>query len=114
MIRPYTADQPVDDFGLVAPSVIYTAILGAAGSDDFAVPLSAPRWKAVFSYTPGVDVWVSINGTAAVPAGATFAVAASELNPKCREVAAGDTIDCFAVTANTNVSVSFYALNTPN
>lgn len=117
-ITPYLSQQPVDDYGLTFSNVKYSATLGASTDTTLTVPGSAPRYKAVMrAETDGV-VWVANGATAAVPAGATFAAVSSEMIPVngtlCREVKAGDVLHFITGTADIDVSVVFYALNTNN
>lgn len=109
-------------FGLKFTDTAYSCTLAAATDTTLTVPdhstlggvafnqEAQPSLIAIFSYDPGESVWVSINTTAAVPAGATFAATASELNPSARQVVGGDVIHFIAAAANVDVSVSFYWL----
>ena len=62
----------------------YSATIAAAGNATITLPASSPRWIVSFSYQPGSNIWVAFNGSAAVPAGATFASTGSELLPGSR------------------------------
>lgn len=90
----------------------YSATLAAAGNATVTVPSNFSNWVASFSYTPGSNIWAAYNGTAAAPAGATFASTTSELNPGARAVVAGDTIN-FKNTGSSSadVGVTFYAVS---
>lgn len=116
-LRSYTGAQPVNDFGLPFSTTRYSANLAATTDTSLTVPGVAPRYKAVITVESGGDVWMALNGTAAVPAGGSFAATTSELitgsNYKCREVRKGDVIHFYTATADTTVSVVFYTLNTP-
>ena len=81
-----------------------TSALGAANNR------ASPMFLAVFSYHPGRNVWVSVNATAAVPAGNTLVASTSELNPPAKVVSSTDVIHMICATATTDVGVSFYAL----
>jgi len=115
-----TIIQGVNGFGTQFPVHKYSATLAASTDTTLAVPDSSaigainatktPRFLAVFSYHSGRNVWVSINATAAVPAGGTFAAVSSELNPSAKVVKATDTIHAICATAATDVGVTFYAL----
>lgn len=108
------------DFGLPFCTAVYTARLAATTDTSLTVPSKVPaglpgfkgRFVAVFSYSKLTtkDVWVAIDATAAVPAGAGFAASTSELNPSAKYVKAGQVIHMLAVTADTDVSVAFYAI----
>lgn len=99
----------VNGFGLMFCDTKYSVTLGAATEATLTVPGAAPSYKAVFHYKPSSSVWIALNKTAAVPAGATFAATDSCLNPDCRIVKAGDVIHAISATAATDVSVEFFA-----
>jgi hypothetical protein len=86
-------------------------IMGALTS--YATSSTANKVMAVIRTTG--DVWVAVNKTAAVPAGATFAKDTSELvtnaEMKAYLVNVGDVLNFFSKTATTpSVSVAFYAM----
>lgn len=118
MIRPYTSQQPVDDFGLLFASLKYSASLASATDTTLTIPGKAQRYKAVIKVENNGLVWVALNATAAVPAGSTFAASTSELindaKSICREVSAGDVLHFITATAGTDVSVVLYAIGTNN
>lgn len=102
--------QGLNAFAPQFPDLKYSATLASGGSDDIDVPSTATNWIVVFSYQPGACVWVSVNGTAAAPAGGTFAANASLLLPAQLEVKAGDNIDVFNNTASgQDVGIALYA-----
>lgn len=115
---PYTAQQTVTDFGLRFSDLKYSANLGASSDTTLTVPSNAERYKAVMKVEANGLVYVALNATAAIPAGASFAATSSELitdaKSLCREVMAGDVLHFFTATANTEVSVVFYPLGTNN
>lgn len=117
-ITPYIAQQTIDDFGLRFADLKYSASLAATTNTTLTIPSNAPSYKAVMKVKENGIVWVALNKTAAVPAGATFAVTDSELindaKSLCREVKAGDILNFYTATASTDVSVVLYALNTNN
>lgn len=62
-------------------------------------------------HTPGKDIWFANNGTAAVPAGTTFALTTSELLDEnvCEYlVKSGDTLHFFCAASGAVISVAFY------
>lgn len=117
MIKPYTSQQPVDDFGLLFPDLKYSAALAATTDTTLTIPGNAPRYKAIIKVDSNL-VWVALNATAAVPAGMSFAATTSELvsdnKTLCREVRSGDVLHFYTATATTNVSVVLYAIGTNN
>ena len=78
-------------FGIMQPSDIEGCSLAANTEQHFTVPKNYPNWIAVFSYTPGANIFVSTSTTAAVPSG-TMSAITSELNPSARFVTSGQTI----------------------
>lgn len=113
---PYISQQPVDDFGLNFTNLLYSATLAASTEETLTIPGSAPRFKALMKVKETGEVWVALNGTAAVPEGATFAATTSEMinETLCREVKAGDVLHFITATASTDISVVLYALGTTN
>jgi hypothetical protein len=65
------------------------------------------QYIAVISYSPSAAVYVANNATAAVPAGNTFAKTTSELNPPCKQCAAGDVLH-FISASTPSITVAFY------
>lgn len=115
---PYTAQQTVTDFGLRFSNLKYSASLAATTDTTLTVPGGADRYKAVIKVEANGLVWVALNGTAAVPAGGSFAATTSELvtdaKSICREVVAGDVLHFYTATASTDTSVVLYPLGTNN
>jgi hypothetical protein len=111
----------VNGFGRKPPATgyIYTITLAGATVKTLTVPSTSAMgtinsaltnvFLALFSYEPAVEFWVAINGTAAVPAGATFAASTSELLPSAYILKAGDVIQVIS-TAGGDMSISFYAI----
>jgi heme/copper-type cytochrome/quinol oxidase subunit 2 len=112
MTTPYLAQQPIDDTGFRLASKLYSVTLAANTEETLTVPGTAPKWKAVI--TVKNDTWFTVNATAAVPAGGTFAATTSELimpgQKLCREVNAADVIHVITATASTDVGIVFYAV----
>ncbi|MCW1908621.1 MAG: hypothetical protein KIH63_004740 [Candidatus Saccharibacteria bacterium] len=129
-INPTT--RGVNGFALQACKDNYTVTFAAATEATVTVPSSNPlgalgmigsptdpttavahnKWIAIFSYgvkTPA-DVFVALNATAAVPAGATLAASNSQLNPTAWNVQAGDVIHAITATVGGEMSISFYAI----
>ena len=85
--------------------------LAANTEQHFVVPANYPNWIAIFSYTPGSNIWVDGITTAAVPS-TSFAATTAELNPSARSVSAGQTLSF--ITADTTtpwVSVKLLVVN---
>jgi len=115
----------INDFGQIFSDQIYSATLTAATNTQLTVP-GGGIMGVMSSANGGInkvyavirttgDVWVAVNATADVPAGATFVKDTSELvtntEGKCYFVKVGDVLNFFSKTGTTpSVSVSFYAL----
>ena len=108
--------RDVQGYNAYAPLIAvdnYSATLITGTASNITVPSNHETWIAVFSYQPGVTVWVTTNGTAASPAGGTFSSTNSQLLPSTRTVYAGDVISLITDTATADVGVSFYAVSYP-
>ncbi len=91
--------------------IMFSAAVASGDDQSFDVPESNQNWIAVFSYQPGADFWVSVNDTAAAPAGATFAASTSFLLPAQLKVQGGDSISVFNnSTTDQDVGVALYAI----
>lgn len=88
----------------------YSVTLTASSTTSLTVPASLEKGVAVFSYTPGGNVWVANNATAAVPAGASFAATTSVLNPVAKEVKGADVLSFISPDSDIDVGVEFYAM----
>lgn len=107
-------------FGLKPSDTNVSVTLTASTDTTYTVPGSdalggcnyqtKSLWLAIFSIDPGDSVWVAINATASVPAGATFAATSSFLNPAGIEVKEGDVIHCFTTQTGVDVSIRLYSL----
>lgn len=118
MITPYLSQQPIDDFGLGFANLKYSASLALTTDTTLTIPGNAQRYKALIKVENNGLVWVSLNATAAVPVGSSFAATTSELindaKTLCREVREGDVLHFITSTAGTDVSVVLYAVGTNN
>lgn len=117
----------LNTFGVPNCTNLYSATIAGAAT-TLTVPSTVPiggsntnsngraKWLAIFYYEPGTRVWVSINNTATVPAGATFVATNSFLNPVALEVQgkqeslAADVLSFVTADTSADVGVAFYAL----
>lgn len=110
-------------FGLPVSNTKYTASLAATTDTTLTAPsvasMGAPlnivnKFLAIITVKSGNTAWFSLNATASVPAGATFAASTSELivggEYFARVVKAADILHFITATASTDISVVFYAL----
>lgn len=117
----YTDVRGVNAFGLQFTDTAYSATLAASTATSLTIPGSGSLgggktqtkniWLAVFSYTPGSEIWVANNATAAVPVGAAFAATLSEMNPAARVVLGADILSFITSGSNNSVSVILYSLS---
>lgn len=85
-------------FGIIPTYDIFGCSLTANMVQSFVVPSNFEYWLAIFTYTPGANIWVSFTTTGSVPNG-TMGSITSVLNPSGRQVKAGTTIS--VITADT-------------
>jgi hypothetical protein len=110
-------------FGLQFCDQKYSASLAITTDTTLTVPLnsaigqalnSVNKWLAVIQVEANLSVWFALNATAAVPAGAGFALTTSDLIIGSEyygvEVKAGDVMHFLAPTAGTDILVKFYSL----
>ena len=98
-------------FGLLPTQDVYACGLAVSTEQHFVVPSNNEYWLAVFSYTPGANVWVDFTATATVPS-TTLAAVSTVLNPAGRQVKAGSTISMITGDSTTPwVCVELQVLN---
>lgn len=85
-------------FGILPSTDIYGCSLTANVAQSITVPSNYQNWIAIFTYTPGSNIFVSFSDTAAVPNG-TMGARTSVLNPSARQVKAGDVISIITPNA---------------
>lgn len=98
-------------FGLIPTYDVYGASLTANAEQHVVVPSNFQYWLAVFTYSPGANVWVDFAGTATVPGG-TVGLIQSVLNPAGRQVKAGSTISFITADATSPfICIEFQIIN---
>ena len=98
-------------FGIMPTLDIFGGTLAASTEQHFVVPSNNQYWLAIFSYTPGANMWVDFTGTAAVPTSTVGAVN-SVLNPAGRQVKGGSTISFITADATIPfICVELQAIN---
>lgn len=131
MTVPFRTQQEtkgINDFGQQYSDQIYNATLAATTNTALTVPgggimgaitsdggqSSKNKMLAVIRVSFGDEVWVAVNQTADVPAGASFAKDTSEVvtsdNPLAKLVSVGDVLNFYTAGSTTSVSVTFYAM----
>ena len=105
-------------YGLPFSDLTYPVQLLVSTVEALTVPSSAAigmianasnnYWMAVFSYEPGVRIYVANNGIPSLPTN-SFALG-GELNPITKLVKGGDVLRFITPDATAEVSVSFYSV----
>lgn len=126
--RRFDEVKGINDFGQQYSDQIYNATLAATTNTQLTVPGGGimgamtsfggtndkNKVYAVIRVSFGDEVWVAVNATAAVPVGASFAKATSEIVTSdetiTKLVSVGDVINFFTAGATTSISVTFYPL----
>jgi hypothetical protein len=115
--------QPENSPGLLFCDTKYSVTLGANTATALTVPGSGGiglnasttynKFVALFRYSQPIstetDVFVSNGGTAAVPAGSSFASTTSDQNPAGYIVKAGDVLSFITAATGVSVTVCFYS-----
>ena len=110
------SDVPLSDtiYSLTIAATTDTTLVVPTASDLGGTNTATPNYLiARIRHTPNNNVWFANNGTAAVPAGSSFALTTSELldNNVCEyKVKSGDTLHFFTAASNVVISVAFYWL----
>jgi hypothetical protein len=99
-------------FGLISTTDGYSGLLGQNVADSVTTPSNDiyHNYLAVFSYSPGSNVFVDFTTTASVPAGA-IAADSSRLLPAARQVKSGDVISFITPDiAGAYITIEFYVV----
>ncbi len=95
-------------FGLIPSDDDFGCSLAMGAAQSITVPSKYDYYIAIFSYTPGSNIWVNFSTTATVPS-ATMSAITSELNPAGRLVRGGTSISVITNDTNTPfINVLFY------
>lgn len=123
--RTIQESKAYNDFAQLPSDQIYNATLAATTNTQLTVPgggtmgnlssyTNVNKVLAVVRVSEGDEVWVAVNQTADVPAGASFALDTSEIvtcqNVYCKYLSVGDVLNFYTAGSTTSVSVAFYAL----
>lgn len=97
---------------------IFSATLVTGVASSITLPANSKEWVISFSQQPGTNIFVDYSGaTAALPAGGSFAVGTSELNPGARKLSTfardnvtQNTISVITNNATAEVTISLYEI----
>lgn len=97
-------------FGLIPSDDSFSGLLATASAQSVTVPNQYEYYIAIFSFTPGTNVFVNFKTTAVTP-GSSIAANANELNPAGRLVKGGTAISLITPdTSGAYVTVLFYVV----
>lgn len=100
-------------FGIMPTQDIDGCSLATSTAQTFTVPDNYPSWIAIFSYTPGSNIFVDFTGaTAVVPSGSEGAITVS-LNPSARSVKGGATFSVITPDATSPFITVEYQIVAP-
>lgn len=85
-------------FGVIPTYDVYAGGLAANTEQHFTVPSNNDYWLAIFTFSPGFNVWVDFSGTATVPS-TTVGRVNTVLNPAGRQVKGGSVISLITADA---------------
>lgn len=98
-------------FGLVPSSDGFSGLLATDTAQTINVPTDYKLYIAVFSYTPGANVFVDFSGATAVTPSGAIAASTVRLLPSGRQVEGGSSMSVITPDANGSyLTVEFYAL----
>jgi len=97
-------------YGRVPSLDMVSGLLAQNTADSFVVPTAFKHYELIFSYDPGLRVWVSTSTTAAAPSTVTGA-STSELLPTTYVVAAGTTVSVITPETAASYSCSMYGIS---
>jgi len=87
-------------FGIIPTYDVYAGALAVSTEQHFTVPDNFEYWLAIFTFSPGANVWVDFTGTATVPSSTVGAVH-TVLNPSGRQVKGGSVISLITADSTT-------------
>lgn len=96
-------------FGLIPSDDDFAGSLAANTAQSLTVPSKYEYYIAIFSFTPGSNIWVDFTGATATVPTTTVGAVTTELNPAGRLVKGGSSMSF--ITADTTtpwVNVLFY------
>lgn len=99
--------------GLPFAANCFSAKLSSGAADTITVPSNFTNWLAVITPQQATNIWVTNNGTAAIPTGAFASTHSVAIPPDGLrvQVAAADVLSFITDTTTAQVSVSLYAID---
>ncbi len=100
-------------FGIIPTYDIQGCSLTANAAQTFTVPSNYSNWMAIFTYTPGANVFVRFDGSAATVPTGTVASIHVALNPSARALAGGSTFSVITPDATSPYITVEYQIVAP-
>lgn len=100
-------------FGIIPTYDIQGCSLAASTAQTFTVPANYSNWIAIFSYTPGAEIFIRFDGSTATVPGGTVGSIAVVLNPSARAVKGGSTFSVITPDATTPYITVEYQIVAP-
>lgn len=98
-------------FGVIPTYDIFAGSLVANAAQSIVVPSNFQYWLAIFTFSPGANIWVDFSGTATVPT-STVGSFTAVLNPAGRQVFEGTTISFITADSTTPyICIELQAIN---
>lgn len=99
-------------FGVQPTNTMYGVQLVQNVAQSIVLPNNYSNYLAIFSYTPGTNVFVAYNGNVAAAFTGTIGNVTSELNPIARQLLASTNISLFCPDTNgAYVGIIVYTVN---
>jgi hypothetical protein len=95
--------QGYNAFAPAPSNNMFSVQLTSGSNATLTLPTSSPYWIAAYSVTPGSEIWVAYNTTAAAPSSGTWASTNSELLPGARIIPSTNTTSSGTVATTINV-----------
>lgn len=88
----------------------YSALLASSVAQTLTIPVDFEKYDAIFSFEPGAEVWISINGTAAFPTGALGASTSRQNPVGIAGLKAGDVLSFITPDVTCRIGILVYAI----
>ena len=100
-------------FGIIPTYDIQGCSLATSTAQTFTVPNNYGNWIAIFSYTPGANIFIRFDGSVATVPGGTEGTIHVVLNPSARAVKGGSTFSVITPDATTPYITVEYQIVAP-
>ena len=99
-------------FGVIPTYDIWAGSLATSTEQHFTVPSNNEYWLAIFTFSPGANIWVEFDGGTATVPSSTVSSVNVVLNPAGRQVKAGSKISLItADSTSPYVCVELQSIN---